>query len=143
VWDQGWAEHDVGREGDPTGGAWNRRPCMRRILAITGVCFIVSAAAAQSPSQSAASKADSLSLEQKTEISKLITKQTPPLEASFPIAIDAVVPSGIDVHPLPADVEKLAPQLHGFGYVEVEELVAIVEPHTRKIEIVFPRWGGG
>jgi Protein of unknown function (DUF1236) len=117
---------------------------MRSILAITvGVCFIVSAAAAQNPSQSAASKADSLSLEQKTEISKLITKQTPPLEASFPIAIDAVIPSEIQVHPLPAEAEKLAPQLHGFGYVVVEELVAIVEPHTRKIEIVFPRWGGG
>ena len=117
---------------------------MRRILAITaGVCFIVSGAAAQNPSQSAASKADSLSLEQKTEISKLITKQTPPLEASFPIAIDAVIPSEIQVHPLPAEAEKLAPQLHGFGYVVVEELVAIVEPHTRKIEIVFPRWGGG
>jgi hypothetical protein len=117
---------------------------MRRILAITaGVCFIVSAAAAQNLSQSAASKADTLSLEQKTEISKLITKQTPPLAASFPVAVNGVVPSEIQVHSLPAEAEKLAPQLHGFGYVVVEELVAIVEPHTRKIEIVFPRWGGG
>jgi hypothetical protein len=35
----------------------------------------------------------------------------------------------------------LAPQLRGFSYVVVEELVAIVDPRTRKVEIVFPRWG--
>ncbi len=28
----------------------------------------------------------------------------------------------------------------GFGYIVVEELVAIVDPRTRKVEIVFPRW---
>jgi regulator of extracellular matrix RemA (YlzA/DUF370 family) len=28
----------------------------------------------------------------------------------------------------------------GFGYIVVEELVAIVDPHTRKVEVVFPRW---
>jgi hypothetical protein len=28
----------------------------------------------------------------------------------------------------------------GFGYIVVEELVAIVDPRTRKFEIVFPRW---
>ena len=52
------------------------------------------------------------------------------------------VPAEIQVHSLPAEAEKLAPQLRGFGYVVVEELVAIVEPRTRKIEVVFPRWGG-
>jgi len=117
---------------------------MRRILAVTaGVCFIVFAAAAQTSSQPAASKADSLSLEQKTKISQLITKQTEPLAASFAVAVDVIVPADIQVHSLPAEAEKLAPQLRGFGYVVVEELVAIVEPRTRKIEIVFPRWGGG
>ena len=40
-------------------------------------------------------------------------------------------------------LEKLAPQLHGFGYVVIEELFAIVEPRTRRIEMVFPRWGRG
>jgi hypothetical protein len=105
------------------------------------ICFIVSAAAAQSP-PSAASKADSLSLEQKTRISKLITKQTAPLNSTFSIAVGGLVPSEVPLHSLPSGAEELAPQLRGLRYVVVEELVAIVEPHTRRIEIVFPRWGG-
>jgi hypothetical protein len=115
---------------------------MRKLLVLTPILpFVVSAAMAETSSQSAASRADALSLEQKTKISELITKQTPPLAASsFSIAVDGVVPSEIQVHSLPAEAEKLAPGLHGFGYVVIEELVAIVDPRTRKVEIVFPRW---
>jgi hypothetical protein len=50
------------------------------------------------------------------------------------------VPANIEVHALPAEAERLAPQLRGFGYVVIEELVALVDPRTRKVEIVFPRW---
>jgi Protein of unknown function (DUF1236) len=116
---------------------------MRKLLVLTAILqFVISPAVAQTSSQSAATKADRLSLEQKTAISKLITKQTEPLAASFSVAVDGIVPAEIQVHSLPAEAEKLAPQLRGFGYVVVEELVAIVEPRTRKIEVVFPRWGG-
>jgi hypothetical protein len=116
---------------------------MRRLLILTAsLQLIISAAAAQTPSQAAAEKADRLSLEQKTAISKLITKQTAPLmNPTFSIAVDGIVPSDIEVHSLPAEAEKLAPQLRGLGYVVVEELVAIVNPRTRKVELVFPRWG--
>jgi hypothetical protein len=116
---------------------------MRRLLILTAsLQLIISAAAAQTPSQAAAEKADRLSLEQKTAISKLITKQTAPLmNPTFSIAVDGIVPSDIEVHSLPAEAEKLAPQLRGLGYVVVEELVAIVDPRTRKVELVFPRWG--
>ena len=31
--------------------------------------------------------------------------------------------------------------LPNVSYVVVEELVAIIDPRTRKVEIVFPRWG--
>jgi hypothetical protein len=34
----------------------------------------------------------------------------------------------------------VAPQLRGFGYVVVEEQIALVDQGTRKVEIVFPRW---
>jgi hypothetical protein len=117
---------------------------MRKLLILTALLqFVPSPAPAQTPSQSAASKADRLSLEQKTKISELITRQSPPLAASsFSIAVDGVVPADIQVHSLPPEAEKLAPDLRGFGYVVVEELVAIVEPRTRKVEIVIPRWQG-
>src|SRR5262249_43654337 len=114
---------------------------MRMLLTLTAViCLTTAFAAAQTPSDNAASKADALSLDQKTKISELVTKQTAPLEASFPITIGGVVPSKVPLHALPPDAEKLAPQLRGRSYIIVEELVAIVDPRTRKVEIVFPRW---
>ena len=116
---------------------------MRTILALAAsLCFLLSSAAAQAPSQSAASKSDLLSMEQKIKIAQLITKQTAPLtSANFSIAVDRVVPPDIDLHSLPAEAQRLAPQLRGFGYIVVEEQIALVDQRTRKVELVFPRWG--
>jgi hypothetical protein len=124
--------------------ARNRGRCeagMKKISALIVVFgLIATAAAAQTPSQSAASKADLLSLDQKVKISKLITKQTEPLaNPSFSIVVGGIVPVEIPLQSLPADAEKLAPQLHGFGYIVVEELIALVDQGTRKVEIVFQR----
>ena len=115
---------------------------MRKILALAAsLCFFVSAAAAQAPSQSAAAKSDLLSMDQKIKIAQLITKQTAPLASgSFSIAVDGVVPPDIEIHSLPAEAQRLAPQLRGFGYIVVEEQIALVEQRTRKVELVFPRW---
>ena len=114
---------------------------MRKLLvAIAMLQFAISAAAAQS--QTAASKAEVLCLEQETRISQLIAKQTAPLSGgSFSIALDAVVPAEVQVHSLPSEAEQLAQQLAGFGYVVVEGQIALVDQRTRKVEIVFPRWG--
>jgi len=116
---------------------------MRKILALAAsLCFFVSAAAAQAPSQSAAAKSDLLSMDQKIKIAQLITKQTAPLTSgSFSIAVDGVVPPDIEIHSLPAEAQRLAPQLRGFGYIVVEEQIALVDQRTRKVELVFPRWG--
>ena len=116
---------------------------MRKILALaTSLCFFVSAAAAQAPSQSAASKSDLFSMDQKIKIAQLITKQTAPLASgAFSIAVDGIVPADIELHSLPAEAQQLAPQLRGFGYVVVEEQIALVDQRTRKVELVFPRWG--
>src|SRR5262245_6673849 len=115
---------------------------MRTFLVLTAFLQLaISPALAQTPPQSAAARADALSLEQKTKISEMITKKTPPLAASsFSIAVDSVVPADIEVHALPAEAEKLAPELRGLGYVVIEELLALAEAPTRKVEIVIPRW---
>ena len=112
----------------------------RTLILVAALCLVAFAASAQAPS--AAPKADDLSLEQKTKISQLITRQTPPLgNQNFAIAVAATVPADVQVHSLPSDAEQVAPQLRGHGYIVVEELVAIVDPKTRKVEMVFPRWG--
>jgi hypothetical protein len=115
---------------------------MKRIVIVIAACALaVSLASAQVPPQSIGSSPEPLSLEQKTRISQLVTRQTAPLaSANFSIALDSVVPADIQVRPIPAEAEHIAPQLIGFGYIVVEELVAIVDPRTRKVEIVFPRW---
>lgn len=114
---------------------------MRKLPVVIAISqFAISAAAAQS--QSAAPKAELLSLDQETTISQLIANQTVPLSSgSFSIALEAVVPAKIQVYSLPSEVEQLAPQLRGFGYVVVEEQIALVDQRTRKVEIVFPKWG--
>jgi hypothetical protein len=116
---------------------------MRRIpVLIVAAGLAASAVGAQTPSDSAASKSALLTLDQKTKISEMITERTPPLEGgSFPVSVDGLVPSDVQLNSLPSAAEQLAPQLRGFSYVVVEELVAIVDPRTRKVEIVFPRWG--
>lgn len=69
-------------------------------------------------------------------------ERTPaPASPSFPISVDGAIPPEIWLNSLPSEAEELAPQLRGFSYVVVEELVAIVDPRTRKVEIVFRRWG--
>ena len=62
------------------------------------------------------------------------------MSGKFSIAVDAVVPAAIQVQSLPPEAERLAPQLHGYGYVVVEEQIALVDLRTRKVEIVLPRW---
>ena len=116
---------------------------MRRIPALIAAAgFAASAAGAQTASESAASKSALLTLDQKTRISEMITARTPPFGGpSFPVAVDGVVPPDIQLNSLPSEAEDVAPQLRGLRYIVVEELVAIVDPRTRKVEIVFPRWG--
>src|SRR5215469_434681 len=111
------------------------------VLAI-GLGFVVSTVSAQAPSDTHASTSELLSMQQQINIAQLITKMTPPLTSgTFSIAMDRIVPASIELHPLPPEAERLAPQLRGFGYVVVEEQIALVDQGTRKVELVFPRWG--
>jgi hypothetical protein len=108
------------------------------LIVAAALQFAVAAATAQPASQSGN---QSLSLDQQGKISELVTNQTPqPLtNVNFSVAIDGVVPSSITLRRLPAEVEKVAPQLQGYSYLAVEELVAIVDTNSRKITHVMQR----
>jgi Protein of unknown function (DUF1236) len=58
---------------------------------------------------------------------------------SFSVALDVVVPPDVTLQRLPAQALKLAPQLQGYSYLAVEELVAIVDTNSRKISSVMQR----
>jgi Protein of unknown function (DUF1236) len=92
--------------------------------------------------QPAATPGDqSLSLDQQEKISQIIADQTPqPLtNVAFSVARDVVVPADVELQRLPAEAEKLTPQLSGYSYLAVEELVAIVDTNSRKIISVMQR----
>ena len=71
----------------------------------------------------------------------MITNQTsqPLTNVNFAVAIGGVVPSSITLQRLPAEAEKVAPQLQGYSYLAVEELVAVVDTNSRKITHVMQR----
>ena len=109
------------------------------VLAI-GLCFVVSTVSAQAPSDTHASTSELLSMQQQIKIAQLITKMTPPLTSgTFSIAMGRIVPASIELHPVPPEAERLAPQLRGFGYVVVEEQIALVDQApTNPFSIWFP-----
>ena len=115
---------------------------MHRFLVIFATLqVVVGTAMAQPTSESAASKDNLLWLDQKIKVAEIVTKRTPALaEVTFPVAIDGIVPAEIQLQSLPSNAEEVAPALRGFGYIVVEELIAIVEKPTRRIVIIFPRW---
>ena len=88
-----------------------------------------------------AARADSLSMDQQIKIGEIITNErtTPLSNVNFSVSIGGIVPEHL-LRPLPLDVHQLAPQFVGYSFIVVEELIAIVEPHTRKIVEVLPRW---
>jgi hypothetical protein len=88
-----------------------------------------------------AEPAQPLSLDQQSKISEIVTNQTPqPLSGiDFSVAPDVVVPQKVALQRLPAEAEKVAPQLQGYSYLAVEELVAIVDTNSRKIVSVMQR----
>jgi hypothetical protein len=117
--------------------------CEAELRALAIVIAVWQCLTLAAPSYSAAAKDELLSLDQKIKIAQLITKQTAPLaDNSFSIAVDRIVPAQIQLQPLPSEAEQLAPQVHGLGYVVVNEEIALVDQRTRKVVLVFQRWGG-
>jgi hypothetical protein len=111
---------------------------MRKLLIYAAALhFAVGVAVAQP----AATPGTSLSLDQQEKISQIIADQTPqPLtNVTFSVARDVVVPANVSLQRLPVEAERVEPQLRGYSYLAVEELVAIVDTNSRKIVTVMQR----
>jgi len=115
---------------------------MGRFLIVLAAFAFVPAVPAVHPAAGviALAQNNALSMEQQSKVADLVTKEARPLpHVNFSIAVDAVVPPDIPVHPLPKEADTIAPQLRGFGYVVVEEQIALVDQQTRKIGFVIQR----
>jgi hypothetical protein len=116
---------------------------MRILLVVLTLFHFLTPGLCQTASESAAAKAQLLSLDQKMKIAHQIVKNDAArADNGFSIAVDRVVPAEIPVQPLPSEAENVAPQVRGFGYIIVGEEIALVDQRTRRIEVVFQRWGG-
>ncbi len=113
---------------------------VKRLIILTVTGFTLIAVAGRSTA-GAETKVEPLTLEQQVKIGQIITnKETRPLRnINFGISLDGVVPQDVHIQALPADVEALAPQFRGAGYIVIEEQIAIVDQPSRKIIAVLPR----
>jgi hypothetical protein len=115
---------------------------MRKLVVVAAVAAWISPVGSVLGAEIASPAPDFLSFDQQIKVAKIITHRTPPLtKVNFPIAVASLIPSEIPIEPIPAEAQSVAPALHGFGYIVVEEMIAIADQQSRKIVIVFPRWG--
>ena len=91
--------------------------------------------------QPTATSSLTLSLDQQNKISEIVTNRTPqPItHINFALQRNALVPADVQIQRLPAEAESLAPELKGYSYLAVEELVAIVDTDSRKVVSVMQR----
>jgi hypothetical protein len=104
---------------------------MQKLFLAAAVLYFAVEVASSQPATTPGNQ--SLSLDQQSKISEIIANQTPqPLTGiNFSIAPDVVVPPNVALQRLPVAAEKVAPQLQGYSYLAVEELVAIVDTNSR------------
>jgi hypothetical protein len=112
---------------------------MRKLLISAAALNLAFGAALAQPAPTSGNP--TLSLDQQSKLSEIIADQTrqPLSNVNFSVARDVVVPANIALRRLPAEAEMLDPQLHGYSYLAVEELVAIVDTNSRKIISVMQR----
>jgi uncharacterized protein DUF1236 len=77
-----------------------------------------------------------LSAQQRQRISARIREVS--LRPGFAIAVGAVVPTGVELLPVPPQIVAVAPQLRDFRYVSTCGRFAIVDPQTMRIVVVLP-----
>jgi hypothetical protein len=106
------------------------------LLNVVALQLSVAAAIAQP-----APSTPSLSLDQQNKISEIVTNRTPqPItHINFALQRDALIPIDVQILKLPKEAETIAPELKGYSYLAVEELVAIVDSNSRKVVSVMQR----
>jgi Protein of unknown function (DUF1236) len=111
---------------------------LRLLVLLLSLASVAAPASAQSNAPTAT---PALSLEQQTKLSDAITRDagTPIPAGLFPLVVDKEVPGNVPLRPVPATAAAAAPQFKEASYVVVEEQIAIVDPHTRKILAVIQR----
>src|SRR5215216_2009227 len=115
---------------------------MQKIIVAAALALGVTATMAQNISTPGQVSQNSLSMDRQRAIGEIITndQSTPLAGISFSLAIDNTVPANIELRPMPNTAAELAPQFRGLSYVIVEEQIALVDPRSRKIVSVIPRW---
>src|SRR5262245_43792980 len=114
---------------------------MLKTLILVAALAYPATALAQTVSQPGSTPNGSLSIEQQRKVGEIITNEATPLtDTNFTLAVDSTVPANIEIRPLPTTAGELAPQMRGYGYVAIDEQIALVDPHSRKIVTVIPRW---
>ena len=116
---------------------------MPKIVTVAAALMLGTAAAmAQTASTPDVPSKESLSLDQQSKIGEIITNDdtTPLSGTNFSLSVDSTVPAQIQLRRLPPAAEASAPKFRGYSYVMVEEQIALVEPRSRRIVAVIPRW---
>ena len=111
---------------------------LRLLMLLLSLASVIAPASAQSTAPTATGN---LSLEQQTKLSDAITRDagTPIPAGLFALVVDKEVPANVPLRPVPATAAAAVPQFKGASYVVVEEQIAIVDSHTRKILAVIQR----
>jgi hypothetical protein len=115
-----------------------REDPMRGFLVRMAAAYLVVGGAIAQP---ASTSSPSLSIDQQNKISEIVTNRTlqPLTHINFALQRDALIPPEVQIQRLPAEAENVAPELKGYSYLAVEELVAIVDTNSRKVVSVMQR----
>ena len=84
-----------------------------------------------------------LTPQQRTQITRSFTSVNvrPVTGIDVSIAVGTVIPDTIELHEVPVEVVKVAPDYRGYRYFVVGNQIVIVEPKARRIVAVIERTG--
>jgi uncharacterized protein DUF1236 len=111
----------------------------RLLIPIFALSLSCGAAAAQTPTQDAATPRIELSAAQKQTIYQSIsrTRKNNAAPTGFRPAIGAAVPEAVALEPVPATIADLMPQTKGLEATMVEGQVMLVDPRSKQVLAVI------